>query len=259
MSARILVIDDETNIRTMIKLALEHVGYQVDTAADGQEGLLKFGDGQFWDLVLLDQRMPGMPGIEVQKEIYKRNPEARLILITAFGTIDLALEAIQAGASDFLRKPFTADTLRYSVKSALDRPVQHMAAVPVDMVCREFTRTTFNGFSFELEEQHVDEHMGDVTCLFEVTRAAEAGKKVRVALPAYVMELVKAYTDSEHVPGGARFWVAMCEEALANYLWQHAEVPNDGILRIEDLSSSLQRWLDSVLTVCMTTSDDNGR
>jgi len=251
LSSRILVIDDETNIRTHVRLALKHAGYEVDVACDGNEGLVKYNDGRSWDLVLLDQRMPGMAGIDVQKEIFRRNPGARLILITAFGTIDLALEAIQSGASDFLRKPFTIDTLKLSVESALQRPVQQLTAVPVGMVCREFTRTTFNGFSFELQTETIDEHIGDMTCHFGVHRATEPTLDVTVVLPAFVMELVKAYTDSEHVPGGHRFWVAMCEECLANYLWQNAAVPEDGFLRIDDLSSSIQRWLDSVLTVCL--------
>jgi CheY-like chemotaxis protein len=233
----------------MIRLALVHAGYEVETASDGPEGLQKFGNGEGWDLVLLDQRMPGMPGIEVQREIFRRNPASRLILITAFGTIDLALEAVQAGASDFLRKPFTADTLRMAVQSALDRPETTQHAVPVGMVCREFTRTTINGFSFELESQTVDDHSGDFICVFDVHRPAGAQSRVRVVLPAYVMELVKAYTDAEQVPGGQRFWIAMCEESLANHLWQNAEVPADDTLRIEDLSTSLQRWLDSVMTV----------
>lgn len=240
-----------------MKLALEHAGYEVRTAADGPEGLIHYGTGELWDLVLLDQRMPGMPGIEVQKAIYARNPNARLILITAFGTIDLAIEAIQAGASDFLRKPFTADTLRASVASALERPVTHGAAVPAGKACREFTRTTINGYSFELEDASVDDRLGDMTCTFLVHRTSEAPATVKVILPAYVQELVKAYTDSEYVPGGQRFWQAMCEEALANHLWQNAQTPSDRTLRIEDLSSSLQRWLDSMLTVSLT--DDHGR
>ncbi len=234
----------------MIKLALEHAGYTVGAAADGMDGLMKYGDGSNWDLVLLDQRMPGMPGIEVQREIFRRNPKARLILITAFGTIDLALEAIQAGASDFLRKPFTADTLRLAVKAALEREVETMKGCPVGQVCREFTRTTFNGFGFELEGEQTDDHIGDLTCTFSVHRASEAPQSVRVILPAYVMELVKCHTDCEHVPGGHRFWNAMCEEALANHLWQHAAPPEGGVLRIEDLSSGLQRWLDSMMTIC---------
>jgi CheY-like chemotaxis protein len=249
LSQNILVIDDEANIRMMIKLALEHAGYIVDTAGDGPEGLIKFGDGRSFDLILLDHRMPGMSGSDVQREIYKRKPDMRLILITAFGTIDLALEAIQMGASDFLRKPFTSETLKLAVKAALDKPVVRMDAVPVGMVTREFTRTNINGFSFELESEVTDDHIGDLVYVYTVSRTASESHSVRVVLPAYVMELVKAYADSESVPGGPRFWEAMCEEALANHLWQHAELPADGVLRIEDLSSSLQRWLDSVLTV----------
>lgn len=234
----------------MIRLALTHAGHKVETASDGAEGLQRFDAGKDWDLVLLDQRMPGMPGSEVQKEILKRAPDTRLILITAFGTIDLALEAIQAGASDFLRKPFTAETLRSAVKSALDRPSPKNGDKPVGVVCREFTRTSINGFSFEIEDQTVDSRDGDLTCSFDVHRADCPAIPVKVVLPAYVMELVKAYTDSEHVPGGKRFWTAMCEEALANHLWQNAEAPEEGVLRIEDLSTSLQRWLDSVTTFC---------
>jgi len=240
-----------------MRLALQHVGYEVETASDGPEGLLKFRDGNDWDLILLDQRMPGMSGIEVQKQIYARRPDAKLILITAFGTIDLALEAIQAGASDFLRKPFTADTLRASVKSALERPPRNCGSVPVGMVCREFTRTTINGFSFEVADEAMDEKSGDIAMKFNVHRANEPQGNVRVMLPAYVQELVKAHIDSDYVPGGQRFWHAMCEEALANHLWQNAQVPSGNELRIEDLSSSLERWLDSMLTVSMT--DDNAR
>jgi CheY-like chemotaxis protein len=259
LSSRILVIDDETNIRMMIRLTLQHAGYEVETAADGQEGLEKFGKGGAFDLVLLDQRMPGMSGIDVQKEIYKRNPETRLILITAFGTIDLALEAIQAGASDFLRKPFTAATLRQAVKSAIERPVRRMSAVPIGMVCREFTRTTINGYSFELEDpgNHPPEDDDSVTTKFRVSHPNAESSICTVVLPAYVLELAKAYTDSEEVPGGERFWQAMAEEALANYLWQNAAMPPDNHLRIEDLSGSLQRWLDTMMTVELT--EENAR
>jgi DNA-binding response OmpR family regulator len=256
LSARILVIDDEANIRMMIRLALEHSGYTVDTAGDGEEGLVKFGDGRLWDLVLLDQRMPGLSGLEVQRGIYERNPDAKLIMITAFGTIDLALEAIQAGASDFLRKPFTTETLRTAVRTALERPVQRMHPVPAGMAGREFTRTTINGFSFDLDETATDcfreESSPDLEFVFRVRKGIESPDECHVLLPAYVMELTRAYADSETMPGGLQFWQAMCEEALANYLWQHAELPPNSVLRIEDLSSSLQRWLDAVLTVEMT-------
>src|SRR2546423_33647 len=137
--ARILLVDDESNIRMMIRLALQHVGHSVETAADGPEGLDKFGDGAGFDLTLLDHRMPGMEGLEVLREMRRRDPLAKIIMITAFGTIDLAVDAMKAGATDFLRKPFTADTLRRAVDAALqDAETAEEAAPP-------YAVTTVNG------------------------------------------------------------------------------------------------------------------
>ena len=118
--ANILVIDDENNIRTMVRLALTHVGHRVDTAADGFEGIEKWEtNGADYDLVLLDQRMPGMEGLEVLRELRGRTPTIPVILITAFGTFDLACEAMRSGAMEFLRKPFTLETLRSAVTAAM--------------------------------------------------------------------------------------------------------------------------------------------
>ncbi len=117
--ARILIVDDENNIRMMVRLALQHVGHTVETAADGTEGLQKFGNGSNFDLVLLDQRMPGLEGLDVLKQMRYQHPTAKIIMATAFGTIDLAVDAMKSGATDFLRKPFTAETLRGAVQSAL--------------------------------------------------------------------------------------------------------------------------------------------
>jgi len=249
VNERLLIIDDEPNIRTMMKLALEHSGYSVDDAPDGEKGLIKFGDGSFYSLVLLDQRLPGLSGLDVLKEIFNRDKDARVIIVTAFGTIDFALEALQAGASDFLRKPFTAETLRTAVRSVLDRPFQHHTAVPVGMVCKEFTRTTINGYAFTLEDFHMDERLGDIVSTYRVTRGDDSDVLVKVFLPAYVQELIKATTDTEHVPGGDRFWQALCEESLANHLWHNASVPTGNELRIEDVNPSLGTWIDSMLTV----------
>src|SRR6266700_3156261 len=97
--AKIIVIDDESNIRMMIRFSLQHVGHEVDLAIDGEDGLRMYRDGQKYDLVLLDQRMEGMVGLEVLKEIRLRNPFARVIMITAYGTVDLAVDAMKAGAT----------------------------------------------------------------------------------------------------------------------------------------------------------------
>jgi CheY-like chemotaxis protein len=233
----------------MIRLALEFAGFEVGTAPDGASGLEAFGDGSDWDLVLLDQRMPGMSGTDVQAEIRRRAPGTRLVLITAFGTIDMALDAMKNGAVDFLRKPFTADTLRLSAHAALNRTVSTSSAVPADVVLDAFTRTTINGYNFNLLAAQVDDKTHDRTAHFEVARPDGVCEEVTVNLPPFVMELVKAYADCEKMPGDERFWVALTEEALANYLWQNAELPPSNMLAISDLTQGLQRWLDAILTV----------
>src|SRR5437867_11943763 len=95
MSQRTLIIDDEGHVRRMMRLNLETAGYAVGEAADGPQGLAAFGDGATWDIVLLDQKMPGMDGLEVLRGIKERQPTARVIMVTAFASIELAVEAMK--------------------------------------------------------------------------------------------------------------------------------------------------------------------
>ena len=80
-----------------------------------------FGDGSTWDAVLLDQRMPGMDGLETLRQLKERDPEARIIMITAYASIELAVEAMKLGATDFVRKPMTPEILRNTVAAALEK------------------------------------------------------------------------------------------------------------------------------------------
>ena len=220
--AKILIVDDETNIRMMLRLALMHGSHQTDAAADGLEGLEKFGAGGVWDLVLLDQRMPGMEGLEVLREMRRRDPKARVVLMTAFGTMDLAMAAMQAGASNFLRKPFTVETLRAAAEAALaDTPLPDgISPVPLS-----FDQTTVNAFHIHSLPGVKTTKDGGIRDEFEVRPPGQAMQKCVVILPPYLAELVKAYADREEMPNGDRFWQALCGESLANYLWQHSEMP----------------------------------
>jgi DNA-binding response OmpR family regulator len=123
--ARILVIDDARNIRRTVALTLQSAGHEVEEAGDGVQGLELFGDGRAWDLTLVDQRMPGREGRQVIVEARRRDPQARLVMMTAFATAPLAGQVMEAGAVDFLRKPFPTDTLRRAVENALARPRQN--------------------------------------------------------------------------------------------------------------------------------------
>ena len=129
MNKRILIIDDEEHIRRMMRLTLEAAGYAVGEAHDGPEGLKLYGDGSAWDGVVLDQRMPGMDGLETLRRIKASNPRARVVMATAYASIELAVDAMKLGASDFVRKPMTPETLRNAVAAALTKETLSPTAV----------------------------------------------------------------------------------------------------------------------------------
>ena len=118
--ANILVMDDEETMRDSCRQALSRDGNRVAVAEDGLKGLALLKRESF-DLVILDLKMPGLSGMEVLKKIKEDNPEATVIVITGYATVESAVEAMKRGAYDFIPKPFTPDSLRAIVKRALDR------------------------------------------------------------------------------------------------------------------------------------------
>ena len=116
---RLLIIDDEPHIRHMMRLTLEAANYQLDEAADGQAGLDRFRDGSEYDAVVLDQKMPGLDGLETLQRIKEHSPDVCVLMVTAFGSIELAVDAMRLGATDFLRKPMTPEMLRSAVAAAM--------------------------------------------------------------------------------------------------------------------------------------------
>jgi two-component system, NtrC family, nitrogen regulation response regulator NtrX len=118
---RILVVDDQPANRDSLRMILEYEGYDVLEAATGQEGLT-LADRESPDLVLLDVKMPGMDGIEVLERLRAANETLPVVMISAHGDIDTAVDAIRKGAIDFLGKPFESnDRLIVTVNGALER------------------------------------------------------------------------------------------------------------------------------------------
>ena len=244
----ILIIDDETNIRKMLQLSLERFGYNIQLASSGEEGLTVYGDGSHTDLILLDYQMPGLNGIDTLRALLKVNSEVKVILISGTSSINLAIEAIDLGARDFLRKPFSPEAIRSAVTKALS---ECQKDAPIASVCREFTRTNINGFNFELAEGEDVDQYGDLSYAFTVYSDRGGESSVRVVLPALVQELILAHIDADQPPCGHRLWEAACEERLAAYLWEYGEVPESGELHIEDVSDNMKLWLNSILTVSL--------
>lgn len=111
----ILIVDDEPSMRLALSESLESCGYFVDTAVDGVDALKKF-EQRTWDLVITDIRMPKISGLDVLREIRRRASETPVILITAYGTVNTAVEAMKEGATDFIMKPFSLEDLEGAVK-----------------------------------------------------------------------------------------------------------------------------------------------
>ena len=117
--SRLLVVDDDESLRWVTKVQLEQSGYAVDAAPDGREALeLLQQNGA--DLVITDLMMPGMSGLDLLKEIRSEYPDLAVIVVTAFGTVETAVEAMKAGAYDYITKPVNIDELKLIVGRALE-------------------------------------------------------------------------------------------------------------------------------------------
>ncbi|MBI3911228.1 MAG: response regulator [Armatimonadetes bacterium] len=246
-NAHILIVDDEENIRETMRFALEAVGHRVETAASGAEALEEFGSGEGWDLVLLDQRMPGVEGLEVLRRIRERDPAARVIMVTAYGTIELAVEAMKAGARDFLRKPFTPDTLRGAAQAALAQPRTAVATeefsltrlLPPELfpAGRELdvpyiSFRTLNGYHFwpvPLPPGGQETEALRVRRAFEVKAPGGEIRRCTVDITASVRGLVRERTGQDFPPEHA-IWDTLCRMSLSDYLWEQAEFPPDNLL-----------------------------
>lgn len=138
---RILVVDDEESLREMLQEFLEEEGMLVELAQNGREALEKLHSLSL-DLVLLDLRMPGMNGIEILQEIKKEEPELPVVVITAYGSIDNAVETLKMGAFDFITKPFKLEELQNAISRALEverlkRERQYLLEEMQDQFCFE--------------------------------------------------------------------------------------------------------------------------
>jgi DNA-binding NtrC family response regulator len=117
MAARVLIVDDEVNIRTALARILEKAGYEVAAAESGDQALSFLHEASF-DLVLTDLKMVGTSGMEVLRAVKQSHPDSEVILLTAYGTIESAVEAMKLGAYDYLTKPLDPERLTHVVAKA---------------------------------------------------------------------------------------------------------------------------------------------
>lgn len=118
-NAHILIIDDEEKMRLLLERVLNKHGAFVETAKDGDEAIRRI-ESHRYDIVLADIKMPGISGMDVLKTTTALHPESQVIMMTAFGTVDSAVEAMKAGAYHYINKPFKMDELLLIINKALE-------------------------------------------------------------------------------------------------------------------------------------------
>jgi DNA-binding NtrC family response regulator len=120
VAGSVLIIDDEAAIRESLETLLELEGYGVESASTGEEGLARIGEQSF-DLVLLDLALPDRHGMDLLSEIHLQDPGLSIIMVTAYGTVENAVKAMQAGAANFVQKPWDNEKLLADVRAAVAR------------------------------------------------------------------------------------------------------------------------------------------
>jgi DNA-binding response OmpR family regulator len=234
---KILIVDDEAHIRQMMRLTLDAAGYEVEEAANGEDGLARFGNGRDWAAVLLDQKMPGLDGLQTLRQMKDRLPEACIVMVTAFASIELAVDSMRLGATDFLRKPMTPEMLRGAVAAALASrprtPVNSVGSVE-GLPTPRIETMTLNGF--RVVRPRIRQNLTVGEHLFEVTHFPDGAQtSVTVRIDPEAVARVSRLSRRELQPGGA-FWREQAERLLSAYLWSEGSAPESGRLTVHDVS-----------------------
>jgi CheY-like chemotaxis protein len=253
MSQSVLIIDDEEHVRQMMRLALETSGYEVGEAKDGPEGLNLYGDGSAWNAVVLDQRMPGMDGLETLQKLRGANPGARIIMATAYASIELAVDAMKLGATDFVRKPMTPEALRNAVAAALVKKIEAPALAEDSAAARPeptspgtIKEITLNGFSILDEGDEKSKVPNERR--FVVVGPEGNRQEVLVLIDEEPVGYVERMTR-RRLPPESSFWTAQARDLLSDYLWSESRTPPTGKLTIKDFDPDklpiAERWREA--------------
>ena len=238
MPTRILIVDDEPHIRKVTRLALEGSGYEVGEASTGEEALELMSPTAQWDVILLDERMPGIDGLETLKRLRSFDKDTVVIMVTAFASIELAVDAMKLGATDFVRKPMTPDTLRTAVEGALIKtrgawpPTPKPSARPKEWRDEVWL---LNGFLIS----SVGESLSPTEHRFEVNRRdSRAPREVSVRFEPNVVARVSEEAGRS-LDQESTFWRRQAALALTHYVWAEADAPPDGRLVVSRVSPEL--------------------
>ena len=220
MNKRILIVDDEKNIRTTLSAYLLSLGYEQEIAVNGQEALDKLKDSKY-DLVLLDIKMHIMTGIHVLKEMRILEDKTKVIMMTAYGTIENAVESMKLGAVDFISKPFTLENLKTMIDAVFSREELSESNIEGFKELIEFAKKCINEKKYDKAIEYLKKAMVEklespepqnlLGVLYELKGdLSKAGKHYRAALeldPTYrpSQDNLERVTAFKYMSNGIKF------------------------------------------------------
>jgi signal transduction histidine kinase len=186
MDKRILLVDDEKDIRDVLRLPLADLGYEVLEAENGEDALHVFQDARP-PIILTDIKMPGMDGIELLEKVKRENPEAEVIMITGHGDMDLAVKSLKFDATDFITKPINVDVLEIALRRAAERILTRQKL-------REYTR---NLERLVAEKSELQSHLSSLGLMLGSISHALKGLLTGLDAGVYMVDggLAKGNTD----------------------------------------------------------------
>jgi two-component system response regulator PilR (NtrC family) len=175
---RVLVVEDEKSMRDLLSLMLRKEGYAVEVAPSGTQAAARIAKDPLYDLVITDVSMPGMTGLELLRHVRKASPESAVILMTAYGSKETAIEALNEGAAYYVEKPFDLDEMKVVVRRTIDQ--KRIASENADL------RSENRGLKAELKGRYRFEGLvgrsGKMKAIFQlIERVAGTGSTIVIS------------------------------------------------------------------------------
>ena len=216
MGKAILIVEDDAALRSFFSLILKEEGYRIEEAGNGREGLDKIKASEY-DLVITDLRMPGLSGLDLLREGKKERPETRWIMVTAFGSIDNAVEAMKSGASDYLTKPLrNPEELRRVVRRALkEAESEQTISLLAEELGRQFPPLEMIFLGKRMKEvRHLVQEVAPTTASAMITGPSGTGKEL-------VARLIHQWSPRKTGPFIAVNCAALADTLLESELFGH--------------------------------------